>query len=95
MKNSKINANVMFRLIRELWYDSEYCQKPIKNFGYRIFEVTKSNVDKITVIVHWKFLLENGVIKEITKDPPVYEFTLKGKNIKTEKDIEEMINNVR
>ena len=92
-ENGKIDSKTMFRLIRELWYESNYGEEPMKNVAYRIYEVNKSGCKKNEVARSFKFLIDKGFIKEISKEPYCYEFTEMGRNIRTEKDVENIINN--
>lgn len=92
--NDKISAKTMFRLIRELWYESNYCKDVMKNIAHRIFEVNKSGCEKNEVVKCFVFLIDNGFIKEISKEQHLYEFTETGKNLKTEQDVEAVITNI-
>lgn len=40
------------------------------------------------------FLIDNGYIKEVSKEQHLYEFTETGKSIKTQKDVENIIDQV-
>ncbi|THF53437.1 hypothetical protein E6C50_04325 [Flavobacterium supellecticarium] len=91
-ENEKRSAEIMFLLIRELWYQSDYGQKILKNVARCIYEVNKSGCKKQEVAQCFLFLIDNGLIREISKEQQHYEFTDAGKNITTQKDLEDVIN---
>lgn len=93
-ENTKRSAEIMFRLIRELWYESDYCKKVMKNVAHSIFEVNKSGGKELEAVRCFMFLIDNGYIKEVSKEQHLYEFTETGKSIKTQKDVENIIDQV-
>lgn len=91
-ENGKLSAETMFLLIRELRYQSDDGKKVIKNVARCIYEVNKSGCKELEVVRCFMFLIDNGLIKEISKEQQRYEFTAAGKNITTQKDVEDVIN---
>jgi hypothetical protein len=87
---NELNTNVMFRLIRELWLETENAQGQISNIGRRLFEISKGGIPKETVMAQWDLLLEHQLVEPIAKDLNLYQFTPRGKSIQTEKDLQEM-----
>jgi len=97
MENSekdKISTKTIFLLISELRHESNYYKDVMKNIAHRIFEVNKSGCEKNEVVKCFVFLIDNGFIKEISKEQHLYEFTETGKNLKTEQDVEAVITNI-
>ena len=91
-ENGKLSAETMFLLIRELWYQSDYGKKVMKNVARCIYEVKKSSCKELEVAQCFLFLIDNGLIREISKEHHLYEFTDAGKNVTTQKDVEDIIN---
>jgi hypothetical protein len=89
---NKFNPDLMFRLVRELWIETENCRCPIRNLGDRLFEISKGGIPKELIVDQWDLLLEYALIEQVSEDPPEYRFTEKGKGIQTENDLVQAIN---
>lgn len=84
----------MKSLFNMLWLQSNNCSEEIKNMGYLIFEVSKMTCNtKSEIIKYLNLLLDEKYIENISKEPLLYQFTEKGKKIKTDSEIEEIIKN--
>lgn len=95
MENSQtkeLRPEIMHRLIKELWLHSNHCQDQIRHMGLIVSEVSKSTEQFRQIIYsHLQFLIDNGFLEFISNDPLLYQFTEKGKTIKTENDILEIM----
>jgi len=83
-------------LLKELWFQSDDCAEPIGSIWYSIQKVSKSTgYKREEIIKYFNLLIENKYIKNTSKKPLLFEFTKKGKKIKTDLEIEKIITNVR
>jgi len=82
----------MKRLFEELWLQSDNCVDPIENMWFSIQEVAKSTSNSREEIrKYFNLLIQKEFIRNISKEPLLFEFTDRGKRIKTNLDIEELI----
>lgn len=84
---NELNPSIMFRLVKQLLLETADFKKPVVNLGTCFFEISKGGISKEIILNHWSFLLEHDFVKQISEDPPEYQFTGKGKQLKTEKDV--------
>jgi len=95
LENPKLQINVMQRLFKELWFASDNCKTPIQNIGIRLLEVAKStNNTKDDVREYLHELMRQNYIEMISQDPLLFQFTEIGKTIKTQDELEQILNNV-
>ncbi|MNJ91945.1 hypothetical protein D3C87_96000 [compost metagenome] len=87
----EFNPSLAMQLIRNLWIETDRCQKPIGNIGHWFFEISKGGVPKESIINQWEKLLEAGIVEPVSEEPPSWQFTEKGKRIETEKDLTDAI----
>jgi len=86
---------ILKRLLKELWLQSDDCSEPIENMWFSIQEVAKSTGNKRKEIrKHLNLLIDNKYIEIKSEEPLLFEFTEKGKAIKTDSEIEKIIKNV-
>jgi hypothetical protein len=84
---NELNPSIMFRLIKQLWLDTADFKRPITNLGTCFFEISKGGIAKESILAQWNFLLEHDFVEQTSEDPPEYQFTEKGKQIQSEKDL--------
>lgn len=84
---NELNPTLMFRLIKQLWLETDDFKSPVTNLGACFFEISKGGIPKETILNQWNFLLEHHFLEQISEDPSQYRFTEKGKLIQTEKDL--------
>jgi flagellar biosynthesis regulator FlbT len=90
--NEAFDINVLKRLFRELWLQSNNCTQPISSIWFSVNEVARcSQKTSLEIKNYLNFLIENKVIQNISKEPLLHEFTAFGKKIKTELDIEQLL----
>ena len=95
LETDKLRFKTMKSLLQQLWLQSNNCKKPIKNMGFNIFEVSKMTYDSINEIERYlNSLIEKKLIKKISNEPILYEFTLIGMKIKTDSDIEILLKSI-
>ena len=83
------------RLLKELWLHSDNCVEPIEHIWFSIKEVAQSTGYKNEEIRKYlNLLVDNKFIENTSTKPLLYEFTEKGKDIKTDCEIEQIIKNV-
>jgi hypothetical protein len=86
---------VMQRLFKELWFASDNCKSPIKHIGIHLAEVGKStNNTRDEVREYVNLLIQQNYFELVSKEPLLFQFTEKGKTIKTQDDIKQILNNV-
>ncbi|WP_271768101.1 hypothetical protein [Aquimarina algiphila] len=86
---------ILKRLLKELWLQSDDCSEPIENMWFSIQEVAKSTGNKRKEIrKHLNLLIDDKYIEITSEEPLLFEFTEKGKAIKTDLEIEKIIKNV-
>lgn len=86
---------ILIFLFKELWLHSDDCSEPIKNIWFSIQEVAKSTgYTRNEIRKYLNLLIDNNYVKNTSQDPLLFEFTEKGKKIKTDLEIEEIINNI-
>uniref|UniRef100_UPI001ED97349 hypothetical protein n=1 Tax=Flavobacterium sp. UGB4466 TaxID=2730889 RepID=UPI001ED97349 len=94
LESDQLRSKTMKSLFEMLWLQSNNCTEQIQNMGNLIFEVSKmTNNSKKEVVRYLNLLMEKSYIENISTEPLLYQFTLKGKNIKTDSEIEELIKN--
>lgn len=87
------NPPLAMQLIRNLWIETDQCRQPITDPGHWFFEISKGGIPKETIIYQWERLLEHGVVEPVSEEPPIWQFSEKGKRIQTEKDLTDAITN--
>ncbi|CAL2059229.1 hypothetical protein [Tenacibaculum sp. 190524A05c] len=88
-------SKILKRLFKELWLQSDDCSKPIENMWFSIQEVAKCTGNKRKEIRKYlNLLIDNNYIELMSKESLLYEFTKKGKAIKTNLEIESIIKNI-
>ena len=86
---------ILKRLLKELWLHSDDCKEPIKNMWFPIQEVAKSTGNtKQEIRKQLNLLVDNNYLELTSEEPLLFEFTEKGKRIKTDLQIEKIIQNV-
>lgn len=94
LESNQMRFKTMKSLFNMLWLQSNNCSEEIQNMGYLISEVSKmTSNSKNEVIKYLNLLLDKNYIENISKEPLLYQFTEKGKKIKTDSEIEEIIKN--
>ena len=95
LENTKLQVDVMLRLFEELWFASDNCKLPIQNMGIRLMEVAKSTNNTVDDVREYlSELVRQGHIEISSKEPLIWQLTDKGKTIKTESDVQHILNNV-
>lgn len=95
LETDKLRFNTMKRLLEELWLHSNNCTESIEHIWYPLQEVAKSTSNSRSVIKSClTLLIDNGYIRNTSSKPLLYEFTELGKRIKTDSDIEKIIENI-
>lgn len=88
----KIELETMKCLFEELWFHSDNCSQPIRHIWFPIQEVAKSTQKTRTEIKkHLSMLVRQDLIKRTSEEPLLYEFTKKGKKVKTYSDIQKLL----
>jgi hypothetical protein len=83
---------IIKKLLKELWLQSNDCTESIEHIWYSIQEVAKSTGNTRKEIRKYLALLaDNKYIEMTSKEPLLYEFTQKGKVIKSDFEIEKVI----
>ncbi len=83
------------RLLKALWLHSDNCKEPIEHIWFSIQEVSKSTgYKKEEIRKYLNLLVKNKYIQNTSKEPLLFEFTEKGKGIKTDLEIEKIIESV-
>ncbi len=83
------------RLLKELWLQSNDCTQYIENMWFSIQEVAKSTGNSTKEVRrHLNMLVDNKYICMTSEKSLLYEFTEKGKEIKTDLAIEKIIKKV-
>ncbi|MCK9208320.1 MAG: hypothetical protein M0P66_14510 [Salinivirgaceae bacterium] len=91
----KYEIEIMKSLFRLLWLQSDNCKLPIQNMGYNLMEVGKFTGRTRDIIKHYlDYLIDQGFMELVSEKPLLYQFTDKGRLIKSMDDIEKIINNV-
>ncbi len=86
---------ILKRLLKELWLQSDNCTEPIESMWFSIQEVAKSTGNTRKEIRKYLYLLvDNNYLELKSEEPLLFEFTEKGKKIKTDLEIEKIIKNV-
>ena len=86
---------IMMRLFEELWMESRNCSEEIEHIGMVLFEVSKSTGQpKKTIRFYFNFLVNNQLIELISTNPLLYLFTEKGREIRTNEDIEKILKTI-
>jgi hypothetical protein len=94
LESNKLKPETMMALVSLLRLESKDAIEPIHNMGSIIFEaatVTKNS--KKEIIKYYNVLLEKKIIENISKKPLLYQFTEVGKNLKTDLQIQEILEN--
>ena len=95
LETDTLRFKTMKRLLRELWLQSNNCSAPIEHIWFSIQEVGKStNSSRREIKIYLNLLIDRGYIKKVSITPLLYEFTDKGKTLKKDADIENIIQNV-
>ncbi|WCO03548.1 hypothetical protein [Psychroserpens ponticola] len=95
LETDKLRFKTMKILLKQLWLQSNEFTEPIKNMGFQIFEVSKMTYNtNLEVTRYLNLLVEKNYIKKVSDDPLLYEFTESGMKIKTDSEIEKVIENV-
>lgn len=95
IENEGFQIEVMQRLFKELWFASDNCNSPIKHIGLHLSEVAKStNNTRDEVREYVNLLIRQNYFELLSKEPLLFQFTEKGKTIKTQEDIEQILNNL-
>jgi len=90
-----LELKTLKRLFKELWLHSNNCSEPINSMWFSIQEVSKSTGNtRKEVRKHVNLLISNNYICMTSEEPMLFAFTEKGKKIKTDLDIQKIIQNV-
>ena len=93
--NQTYEPKILKRLLEELWLQSNECSEPIENMWFSIQEVAKSTGKKRKEIRKYLYMLvDNNYLNFVSNEPLIFEFTVSGKEVKTDLDIESIIKNV-
>lgn len=88
----KLESEVMQKLLKQLWFQSDNCLTPIQNIGIQISEVHKiTGRNRSEIVEYLRYLIAKKVIRNISEYPLLYEFTDFGKRVKTLEDIEKYV----
>lgn len=86
-----MDFKVMKRLMDELKLQSNNCMSPIEHMWYPIQEVAKSTNNSTQEIMKYlNVLMKVGIIRNVSKNPLIFEFTEKGKKIQDDRMTLEM-----
>ena len=95
MESVEFKIEILKKLLNELWIQSDFGSNPIRGLGYALHEFQKcSNISIFELREYFRLLIKKKVIEQISKDPVVFGFTEYGKTIKTELQIDGIINDV-
>lgn len=87
-----MEKEVMKILFEQLWLHSDNCKCPIEHAWFPIQEAAKTTgKSKSEIIQYFLHLLNMNLIKKLSDDPLLYQFTDLGKGIKSDEQIEECI----
>ncbi len=78
----------MQSLLKQLWFQSDNAKLPIHHMGFQLMEVGKftgHSRDAVREYLYW--LMDNGYMELISKEPLLFQFTEKGRLIKSVNDI--------
>lgn len=85
----------MRTLLTELRIQSDNFSRPIKHIWYPIQEVARfTNSPHEEVKNSLRLLIDKGYLNQKSSEPLIFELTEKGKQVKTDKEIEEIIKEV-
>ncbi|WP_298529447.1 hypothetical protein [uncultured Christiangramia sp.] len=88
LETDELRFKTMKMFFNDLWFHSEDCSKPIEYMWFPIQETAKKTNNSISEIRKYLFyLIDLAIIKKISYEPLLFEFTDYGKKIKTDKDI--------
>jgi predicted transcriptional regulator len=94
MLSDNLDFEIMQMLFHELWLQSDNGELPIDNIAFSTFEVSKMAWQKIAIIKEYiNFLTDNNFLEICSTNPLQYQFTEKGRKIKTPEDIKKIIEN--
>jgi hypothetical protein len=94
LDSNELKPETLYKLFKELWFHADNYSRPISNIGLRLLEVAKfTNNTTDDVREYFQILLDKNYIEIISKESLLYQFTEKGKSVKTLADMELIINN--
>ena len=92
---SKFEIDVMQKLLKQLRFQSDECRSPIQNMGFQLMEVAKfTTTSREYVRKYLKLLIDNGYLVLISTEPLLFEFSEKGKLLKSIDELALLISNV-
>ena len=81
-------------LFEQLWLASDNCKLPIEHIWFVIYEVSKiTNSHKSEIMKYLNFLIDRNYVKHLSDDPLTYVISETGKEIKSDIEILNLLNN--
>jgi hypothetical protein len=94
IESPMLRSSYMFKLIQQLRFFNEDLKYEIENIGIKLTEAAKScEMTTADMYPYAKFLLQNGYLELISEDPLLFRATIKLVVVRTEQDVDQMLNN--
>jgi hypothetical protein len=87
-----MDKKIMQKLLEQLWFQSDNCSSPISNASFLINETSKITGTKGQIVRrYFDKLVDGKIIEKISDEPLIFQFTAKGREVKSSSDAEKYV----